>query len=246
MAEGRILNRSLLQKIADLLNLEGTKRFPAHLDLDTVKATVDIGGFLNGGGGPVATALPNAGYGNYLAMEDAVEVDGDSEIEADIIGDGDGLIENNWPRTPGYAYRLDSIHIEVEFNAAGAITFNGTEMTLRLQLTDEGDPGFLVNLVHLDPWTVVQTGKLKYSWCFNGSTLRNAAGHFSSANGGLWYGGMVVDGPLNFRGAGLQQSTGSTKLRVYIAFPGNLPSGTAFYIKAIGRQSTNGIIPVPF
>jgi len=246
MAEGRILNRSLIQRVADLLNLEGVKRFPAHFDLDTVKATVDIGPFLNGGGGPVATALPNAGYGNYLAMEDSVDVGGDSEIEADIVGDGDGLIENNWPRTPGYAYQFDSIHCELEFDAAGATAFNGTELNLQLQLTDEGDPGFVVNLVHLDPWTIVQTGKLKYSWAFNGSTLRNAAGHFSNANGGIWNGGMVVDGPTNYRGNGLQQAMGSTKLRVFIDFAGNLPTGTQFVIKAIGRQSTNGIIPVRF
>jgi len=39
---GRILNRAMLQKVADALNLEGVTRFPKMLDLRDIKAVVDI------------------------------------------------------------------------------------------------------------------------------------------------------------------------------------------------------------
>lgn len=238
MAVGRILNRALLQAASAILNLEGVKQFPPILDLGDIKVTYDLG---NG----LAKAQPNNGKGSPFVQFVNVLPVGLNEAFGNLIWTG---VLGEKVANATKAYRIESVEVEVIFDAAGALALNGKKMAMELMYSDTGgDPPANFRIVTLWPWanivTSAVTSQRTFRWCLGGTAIthdQTAAASVSYTPAGTWRGAVPA----------LAASFGSgfigLRSRIFLmdgvtAFPAN----TTFTTAITGREATNGFVPDP-
>jgi len=226
--EGRIQNRALIQQAANVLNVEGVKRFPAVLDLGDIKATFNISQPL--------VAEPNSGQGQMVCGESGTtSVDGAGEVTQPLILVGDPA---GFCLPYGSAYRVMSIFTEVAFNAAGALALNGKVLRHRVQWRiTNGDPGLRVPIYEFA--SLVQTLKLVYMFGMRGSFSTDDIGGASSWGGEVPNQLGLVDGVSN-----LSSNWG---LEVVHAIQDGtvFPAATTILTKMSARRATNNLVPLP-
>lgn len=234
--DGEILNKSLLQRVADYLNIGGVRRFPSSLNTDQVQMVYDLSpkpeiATPDGGEGEffIATYSPlNAVSGNDIA--------GETEAVFRLVA-GDGVT----------AWRVDTLCVELVFDAAGLTAYDGETIDLELYYKyNGGDPGehriLKENLLWVvQELTVATQYQLTYDWSLHGGvTSEWSVG--ANGTGRIWNGrvppivGEFGDGNLDlmlrFKNKGGPNPSG--------AFPANT-TASAFIT---GRKGLNGIMPV--
>lgn len=227
--EGRIQNRTLLQKVADILNIEGTKRFPAVLDLNDVKAVYDISQ-------AQVTASPGGGEGEYVYMPgETVSLFSLGSKEYELIWPSVQSPDNSFALESGFAYRVESLHAELFMTTAGAAAMAGVQLCLRLKIQAYGSDGAHIYYpVFLNPWVTIAAGRNDYSWALHG--WANSAAIPASSH--TWPGRFSPT---------LLDGTDPTTLcleLVIIGTGGPFPVDCTFKAKMIARRSTNGIVPI--
>lgn len=168
--EGRILNRSLLAKVADFLNLEGVKRFPPVLDTDNIKAVFDIGRFMDSVVPAAPPALPtfyqNANHtGNLPANTVSVGVPlvGAAAVASVVVANDQG----NTPFSATTEARILSINSSVGYTAAGAAADAAINAPLiaMIQLFDPGGIGIAFPIQ--ETFAIVENvSPYSYTWTF--------------------------------------------------------------------------------
>ena len=105
--DGEILNKSLLQKVANYLNIGGVRRFPSSLNTDQVQMVYDVSP-------KPEVATPDGGEGEFfirtlspINAPVANEIAGETEAVFRLIT-GDGVT----------AWRVDTLCVELVFDAA--------------------------------------------------------------------------------------------------------------------------------
>jgi hypothetical protein len=233
MASGRIQNRTILQRVADFLNLEGVKRFPAVLDTTDIKAVIDIGRFEN-------LATPNGGQGAVYAIGDVdVDVGGNAEYVGEVIGDvGGGGLQGG----PGVSWRVDHLDLEIEFNAAGRTAMVDKQMFLYVEIFDTGgDPGPRNRPINLANWFYgILNGPLRYPWTLYGWS-QGAVANFGSWGSHSWHGVVPAVDSSEF----LSEFWG---LRIVIGRVDGaaMPAGTTVTWAARVRKSDNATPPLGY
>jgi len=234
--DGEILNKSLLQKVADYLNIGGVRRFPGQLNTDQVQMVYDLS--------PKAeVATPDGGEGEFfiniyspINAPMGNEIAGETEAVFRLIT-GDGAT----------AWRVDTLCVELIFDAAGLTAYDGETIDLELYYRYQGgDPGehriLKENLLwYVQELTADTQYQRTYDWSLHGGVTSE---YFVGANGNarIWNGrvpphvGEFGDGPLDlmlrFRNKGGPNPSG--------AFPANTTANA--YIT--GRKGLNGIMPI--
>jgi len=234
--DGEILNKSLLQKVADYLNIGGVRRFPGQLNTDQVQMVYDLS--------PKAeVATPDGGEGEFF-IRSYSPINAPSE---NIIA---GETEAVWRLITGdgvTAWRVDTLCIEIIFDAAGLAAYDGENIDLELYYKYQGgDPGehrilkenLLWFVQELSPATQYQ---LTYDWSLHGGVTSE---YFVGANGTarIWNGrvpphvGEFGEGPIDLM---LRcRNKGGT------AMSGAFPANTKGNAYITGRAGLNGIMPI--
>jgi len=127
VAAGRIQNKVLLDLHANILNLEGVKRFPPILDLSDIKAVYNLS---------QPTAAPSA-----EGVFEQHEI-GNNPING-VTRARYYLIETNNGLDPAFGRRVDAMTAVITFDAAGQTAFNGKLFTVTWGFNEDGgDPGW--------------------------------------------------------------------------------------------------------
>lgn len=189
--EGRILNRSLLQKVADMLNLEGVKRFPSSLDLSDIKAVVDISKLAQAGS-PLASS--------FYPRHDIVPIDVNIGIVGfNVVGSSAATFasqvstELGISAIPEYESRLMHAQINVSYAAAGAAADAAAGVYLMAVVTLVNPTGqFVIALQEVFSF-VDGTSPYGYSWTYpqgSGAAFDpSAAGNvINESSAGKWDG----------------------------------------------------------
>jgi hypothetical protein len=229
VAAGRIINRTLLARVADLLNLEGVKRFPSVLDLNDIKAVIDIGRF-------DGLATPGAGQGVAYAIGEEDDAVGGSDAVGYVIGLADGL-----PGGKDISWRVDHLDFRLEFDAAGRTAMIDKQVSLQVRLFDtQADPGPQVTPIYLASWFYgVLGGPLIYPWTLHGWS-QGAVANFGSFGSHTWHGVVPAYGgadPDRFWGLQIIASRVDGL---------NFPANTTKSWYAMVRKSDNTVPPVSF
>lgn len=223
---GRILNKALLDRVANLLNLEGVRRFPSILDLDDIKAVIDIGR-IDG------LATPGAGQGQWESYSLTYNVGGLSEQSAAPILQG--------AETGLNAFRVEVISMLFTFiDAAALATFTANNLSIAMEvgfLYSEGDPGFVP--IYVGQFTPVAEQLTYRVYLCGANTIP------SGSNVGATWNGAV---PAHVDAFG----QGFVTLVANLFIPDDPSGGSAVFpanstwnIFATAREGTNGIVPVP-
>jgi hypothetical protein len=156
--DGEILNKPLLQRMADYFNLGGVKRSPGFLNMDDVKAVYVLGGDVN--------ALPVYSLGkSYFPAED---LGGASTWQQYITGSRRDNILNPFYQNDGYAIELVGLDVDIEYSEAGATSDNAVVLDLvlnRFQHYGSLDPNIFL---FMDRWQTIQSGRLHYRFGLSG------------------------------------------------------------------------------
>lgn len=164
MATGRIQNRALIQQAANVLDVEGVKRFPSVLNLDDVKAVYILGGL---------QAPPLFSLGK--SYPEAYAMGGFSGWSQDIAGALSSGILGSMYVNDNFSLDLVGLEVELEYDAAGALADNGVVLNLylfRYENYGSGNQNIVLNLAR---WQVVATGTTSYRFnlasFYQGTTL---------------------------------------------------------------------------
>jgi hypothetical protein len=118
--EGRITNRSLLQRASNFLGLEGVKQFPAHLDLSDIKVTYDIS----------RISIPAITDGQEAGVSVAGQPSFDRNIAASAL---QGAVNGPFVATDNLETWVLASSLELVFDVAGAAAFNSKEVNIKLK-----------------------------------------------------------------------------------------------------------------
>jgi len=154
--DGEILNKTLLQRMADYLNLGGVRRAPGFLNMDDVKAVYVLGEELQ----------PVYSLGKSYPTPD--NASGSSVISVDITGSVAMGILNPFYKNDTYALDLVGLEVAIDYDAAGALTDNTVPLTLyltRYQNYGSFDQNIVMDLI---PWQTVATATLNYRFSLGG------------------------------------------------------------------------------
>jgi len=229
--DGEILNKSLLQKVADYLNIGGVRRMPSSLNTDQVQMVYDLSP-------KPEVATPGGGDGEFFVTTYGPYHGpvGENEIYTRLIV-GDGVT----------AWRVDTIEIELEFTTVGLATMDNNVLSLQLMLkASGGDPGYLP-IITERLWVVIQdfagstdtTYQNKYNWSLNGGVPNE---WYLGAGGNRGWRGQVPPHVFGF-------GEGFLDLELHIRDEGGplgvvgFPAGTTLTTTVTGRKGTNGIMP---
>lgn len=159
--DGRIGNRGLLKGLADFLQMEGVHRMPNQLNLDQVQVTSELG---------------NAGFSNRQIERGSVTnfpLAGLATFSQAIAGFQTGtfqsLITSNNNQGPLFDARMLSLWFAIEFDAAGALAFNGKDIDVSIQYMDFTGATRVGIVQDLFPFVTVATADLTYVWAMGGS-----------------------------------------------------------------------------
>jgi len=153
VATGRIQNRTLIQRAADVLNVEGVKRFPAILDLGDIKAVYVLGG--------ESASAPSFSLGKTYNGNDSL--DGLATLSQYITArssDAQSPLYVN----DDYALDLVGLQLEINFDAAGAALNNGRQMSLILARFQNYTSIDMNEILRLYPWQTIVAGTLVYNF----------------------------------------------------------------------------------
>ncbi len=160
--DGRIGNRELLKTLGDLLKIEGVSRMPSAIDRDLVH---------------VQTDLNQGGFSGRVIETGSLETEsvaGVSQYTQRIYGERTGaiepLIKSNIPDDIRKSdARMLSIWMALEFDAAGALAFNGKNVNMTLEYATPTSTVRLGIIHDLFPWITVATAIGTYVWAAGGS-----------------------------------------------------------------------------
>lgn len=202
--DGEILNKGILQRMAEYLNLGGVKRSPGFLNMDDVKAVYVVG----------SEFMPVYSLGK--SWPHTLSLAGGTSSTFDITGTTETGASDQLFKNGGYPCDLVGLEVIIRYDAAGALADNGVVMSLALtrwQRYLSLDPN---TVMRLENWQLVTTGTLNYIFNLGAYSPRIAAGAFgpvvypsfqsihipqgdrfsvliSRLNGGVWPANTTID-----------------------------------------------------
>jgi len=165
-ADGRIGNRALLQAIADALQVEGVRRAPGQLNTDVVNVVYDIAGG-GGGGMPGRRIISGQNTGNSVAglIAPDFRVLGDPNVSVSPLKDNVATL----PATDTYETRVLALSMFLNFDAAGALAFNGKGVNVYVSLLRQGVAPDAMIVAKNPQWTIA-TGETQYWWALDNAS----------------------------------------------------------------------------
>jgi len=165
-ASGRIGNRALLQAVADALQMEGVTRAPGVLNTDVVNVVYDLAGG-GGGGMPGRTIISGQNTGNNVAglIAPDFRVLGDPNVSTSPLKDNADIL----PGTNTFETRVLALSSFLNFDAAGALAFNGKTVNLYLSLLRQGVAPDAMVVAKTPMWTIA-TGETQYWWALDSAS----------------------------------------------------------------------------
>jgi len=154
--DGEILNKGILQRMADYFNLGGVKRSPGFLNMDDVKAVYVLG----------QEDLPVFSLGKSFPT--ALDIGGASTYSLDITGAVSKGILGALYVNDGYALDLVSLDVNLAYSEAGATSDNATVLDLMLVRFENYGSGNQNIYFWFPRWQTVQMGRLNYRFGLSG------------------------------------------------------------------------------
>lgn len=159
MAAGRIQNRALLQRAADILRLEGLKQMPAHLNTEQVLMTFNLGS--------LATEAPEL----FSLQREAIgrtEIVGAAAYSLDISGvAAESVLAPLFPNA-NYDFWLVGLTLTVNYTTPGAVADNAKRISLFMNRYSHIGSLDGMEIIALRPWDIVAAGTLNYFFVLGG------------------------------------------------------------------------------
>lgn len=154
MAGGRIQNRTLLQRAGDDLNVEGVKRAPAHLNLEQVLMTYELG---RSQPAELFSLQQNLTFQSLA---------GASAVNQGLVGTPT-LLSGAMIVNPDFDCWLAGIEVTVTYNAGGALADHGIDLMLGLRrYASQGGASTPFRGLFLQKWAEVVSSVLSYPFFY--------------------------------------------------------------------------------
>jgi len=155
-ADGEILNKPLLQRMANYFNLGGVRRSPGFLNMDDVKAVYVLGQEEQ----PV--------YSLGKSFPEPFSLSAIAAFDLAIAGPAGGGVLGQFYANDNYALDLVGLDVDLQYSEAGATSDNATVISLYITRY-ENYGSFNQNIIYWDVyWQTIQTGRLNYRFGLGG------------------------------------------------------------------------------
>lgn len=212
LGQSKIGARPMLRALGKMLGVEDVKQFPSDIDTSSMKAVFDIA---------------NMGFTSRRPI--MKQRDNDENIELvlngsiNLVGLDPNFVGVTQPSAEAaFDVRVHGLNWRLEFDAAGALAFNGKSADIYLRL-DTRDATTICNLFR---WRVdVITGTTRYEFIYTGDIVDNL---YEPAVGMPWDGWVPNEWLLNlviFSNDGVTVFPANTTLGARIAASANVAAG---------------------
>jgi len=165
--DAEILNKGVLQRMADFLQLGGVKRGPGFINNDDVKCVYVLGAE------GASVASPNAEGVSRIDETGNYALAGESDFLVNVIANEAGIFSSNVGR------RVDAMTFRLELDAAGTTAMNGKPVVMEWGYNfDGGDPGLTcpIGQIRFQIQASSTGGQLVYQIPIHASSQQNVGG----------------------------------------------------------------------